>query len=272
MTDRGGFWPGRRTFVLGCTGFLGTEIVRGLLARGAEVVGLVRDAARPSDFFRDKLYKRVHVVRGRAEDVHRLRHLFGVNETQLVFQCAADPRGAAEEYTRTAIAAAGRTPIVVPVCLGLALHPRATTRPVTSVTVVRLPALFGGGDHRWDLWPPRLFLAVARGEPLPPPPGDWATSPVGYVRHAAHAIFDAVAHSEAAGVRVIEFAGQGTGADLFAATRQPDTGPRLHHPTAGSVDRRPLAEAVAESVAWYRTAVPRSEGPGLMPPAPRAAA
>src|SRR5687767_15631455 len=92
MSDRGRYWPGRRVLVLGCTGYLGGWAVRGLLARGADVVGLVRDPSPDSDFFRDKLYHQVHVARGRADDVVRLRTLIAVYEPQLVVQCAADPR------------------------------------------------------------------------------------------------------------------------------------------------------------------------------------
>ena len=40
---------GRRIAVTGATGFLGRYIVDALLARGAQVVGVVRDRLRPPD-------------------------------------------------------------------------------------------------------------------------------------------------------------------------------------------------------------------------------
>ena len=40
--ERQDFWRGRRVFVTGCTGFLGSWLTAALIERGAAVVGLVR--------------------------------------------------------------------------------------------------------------------------------------------------------------------------------------------------------------------------------------
>ena len=135
MTGRDRFWTGRRVFVLGCTGFLGGWAVRGLLARGADVVGLVRDPNPASGFFRDKLYRQVHVARGRADDVSRLRTLFAVYEPQFILQCAADPEGVADAFNSATTAAAGSIPVVIPV------HPRRGRSPAgrSEPRAIRLP-------------------------------------------------------------------------------------------------------------------------------------
>jgi hypothetical protein len=83
------FWHRRRVFVTGCTGFLGTRVVRELLAAGANVVGLVRARAADSELFRDRLFERVAVVRGRVEDRGRLETAFALHEIQTVFHLAA---------------------------------------------------------------------------------------------------------------------------------------------------------------------------------------
>lgn len=285
MADRGGHWPGRRVLVLGCTGFLGTWVVRGLLARGAEVVGLVRDPNRPSDFFRDKLYRHVHVVRGRADDRVRLRSLVHTYEVQTVFQLAAGPDGVAGETTRAAVAAAGAVPVVVPVRQGGTVRARPDALGAGSpaaVTVVRLPFLFGGGDRRWDRWIPRLLLEAARGCPLPVPPPEAAAAPVVGVRDAVDALLaDPAAPCEPARsplpFRELTVTPAGTGADLYAAgSRQRTAGLRLHRPAGALAPAAPgprptLDEAVAEAVEWYRTAVPPAEYPAPLP-AHRAAA
>src|SRR5262245_41555915 len=104
MADRGRYWPGRRVLVLGCTGFLGGWAVRGLLARGAVVVGLVRDPKRDSDFIRSGLYRHVYVARGRADNETRLRTLLSASEAQLVLQCAADPDGSSASINAAVVA------------------------------------------------------------------------------------------------------------------------------------------------------------------------
>src|SRR5205814_4908478 len=134
--------------------------------------------------------------------------LIAVYETQLVVQCAADPDGSADAYTRAAIAAAGAVPILAPVRIGTGIRPRSGYAGPVDVTFVRLPMLFGRGDRRWDRWPPRLLLAAARGGPLPPPPAELVGAPVLSVRVAVAALLTAVADpdrtGEPSGHRVID--------------------------------------------------------------------
>jgi hypothetical protein len=266
MTDRGGYWPGRRVLVLGCTGFVGTWLVRGLLARGAEVIGLVRNSDCHSDFFRDKLYQRVHVVRGRADDLPRLRSLVDVYDVQSVFQFAAGPTDSGEAVTRTVLRAAGSAAVVLPSRPGTTLRPRPANASA-DLTVARLPVLFGGGDCHWDRWPPRLLLAASRTEPLPLPPASLSAAPVAPAREATGELLNTLAETRRitrpVGLREVAVRPYGTGADLFAAASQVGSpGPRLHRAGATGPGTTHLDEAVEDAVEWYRSSAVRPEWPG----------
>jgi CDP-glucose 4,6-dehydratase len=83
------FWQDRRVFVTGCTGLVGAETVRALLAEGAHVVGLVRDRVAGSELFRAGLDHRIDVVRGAVEDYPLLERALAEYEVQTVLHLAA---------------------------------------------------------------------------------------------------------------------------------------------------------------------------------------
>lgn len=62
------FWNGRKVFVTGATGIVGSWLVKELLARSAEVVALVLDSDPQTELYRSGSINRVHVVNGRLED------------------------------------------------------------------------------------------------------------------------------------------------------------------------------------------------------------
>jgi len=62
------FWRGRRVFITGCTGFLGSWLTAALLERGASVVGLVREREPESQLVRNGLIDRVEQVPGELLD------------------------------------------------------------------------------------------------------------------------------------------------------------------------------------------------------------
>lgn len=68
--DRNGnnFWSGRRVFVTGATGIIGSWLVKELVARSATVAALVIDADPQTELYRSGDVERVHVVNGRLED------------------------------------------------------------------------------------------------------------------------------------------------------------------------------------------------------------
>lgn len=89
MKDSSHFWRDRRVLVTGCTGLVGAWTVRELLARGAHVVGLVRDRVPGSDLVRSGLIRKIDVVRGRLENQRLLERALGEYEIQTVFHLAA---------------------------------------------------------------------------------------------------------------------------------------------------------------------------------------
>ncbi|AOT72850.1 GDP-mannose 4,6-dehydratase [Geosporobacter ferrireducens] len=83
------YWLNRNVFVTGCTGFLGSYLVRELLQRGANITGLVRDFVTDSKLFADGNDKRINVVRGSIEDLQLLERVLGEYEIETVFHIAA---------------------------------------------------------------------------------------------------------------------------------------------------------------------------------------
>ena len=83
------FWTGRTVLVTGCTGFLGSWLTAELVARGADVVGLVRDGVWRSPFYLDGIADRVTVVRGSVEDLPAIERAVNEYEVDTVFHLAA---------------------------------------------------------------------------------------------------------------------------------------------------------------------------------------
>ena len=75
----------------GATGIVGAWLVKDLLALGAYVVALVRDADPQSEFLRSGDYQRTFVVNGRLEDFTTLERAINEHEIEAVFHLAAQP-------------------------------------------------------------------------------------------------------------------------------------------------------------------------------------
>jgi CDP-glucose 4,6-dehydratase len=89
MRPQTGFWRDRRVFVTGCTGLLGSAVVRELHERGAHVVGLVRDQVAASALVRSGLISRIDTVRGCITDQALLERAIGEYEAQTILHLAA---------------------------------------------------------------------------------------------------------------------------------------------------------------------------------------
>ncbi len=269
------FWHRRRVFVTGSTGFLGAWVVRELLARGADVVGLVRNQARPSDLFDERLFQRITVVRGRVEDRWRIESAFRLHDIQTVFHLAApaDPTHLlAARWLRTVLAAAARSApsaeVVVPVAAGdttgrVEVAVRFARQAGYAVGVAELPRLFGGGDRTWSRLVPWTVRAVLSGRPVMPPRDDERAEPHLYVRDAARAclwLAEALSGDpETWAGRAVPFPATATGAELFEVLTAPYLPSPLAATGAAGPDHPgrwqpsvPLLDAVAETVAWYR--------------------
>src|SRR6185312_12270322 len=89
MSEPSSRWRGRRVLVTGCTGFLGGAVVEELLARGSQVIGLVRDRGSAAVLARHQLAGRVRIVHGRCEDLFRIHSALAIHEAHAVFHLAA---------------------------------------------------------------------------------------------------------------------------------------------------------------------------------------
>lgn len=240
----------RRAFVLGAAGFLGSAVVRRLLADGWSVTGLVRQETRTSEFFNTGLWARVGIVHGCIEDTVRLRQLIALHEADTIFQCAG---GESIHYTHTltrsvlsTTAALKRPPgVVIPLrAEDLAFQPRFQSMPDSPLRVafVRLPSLFGPGSYRQVGWIASNFLRAARGETLAPPSQN---SSCLYVTTAAEALVAASRQIplSLSGVWV-DVPPSATSRELLAAIRT-ETGPRI-------VTSLALQNQVSETYQWYR--------------------
>lgn len=88
MTERR-FWADRRVFVTGATGIVGSWLVRELLAGGAHVAVLVRDADPQSELLRSGDLQRCTVFNGTVEDLWTLERAISLHEAAYVFHLAA---------------------------------------------------------------------------------------------------------------------------------------------------------------------------------------
>lgn len=84
-----GFWTGRRVLVTGATGFIGSWLVKDLLARGAAVVALVLDVDPQSELYRSGDVHRVTVVNGALEDFAAVARAVNAHEVDTVFHLGA---------------------------------------------------------------------------------------------------------------------------------------------------------------------------------------
>lgn len=83
------FWHGHKVFITGATGMIGSWLVKELLARGAYVVALVRDAKPQSELYRSGDINRISVVNGLLEDFWTLERAINEYETDTVFHLGA---------------------------------------------------------------------------------------------------------------------------------------------------------------------------------------
>jgi len=84
-----GFWRERRVLVTGATGIVGSWLVRELLAHGANIAALVRDADPQSELLRSGDIQRCTVFNGVVEDFWTLERAISLHEAEYVFHLAA---------------------------------------------------------------------------------------------------------------------------------------------------------------------------------------
>lgn len=95
------YWKDKNVFITGCTGLLGSWMVKYLVDEGANVTGLVRDFAPGSDLYGSNYFSKMNMIRGRLEDVSILERALGEYEIDTVFHLGA----------QTIVSIANRNPI-----------------------------------------------------------------------------------------------------------------------------------------------------------------
>jgi len=95
------YWQNKNVFVTGCAGLLGSWMVKYLVDRKANVIGLVRDFVPDSNLHRSNYFSKINIVRGQLEDIHLLERALGEYEVDTVFHLAA----------QTIVGIANRNPI-----------------------------------------------------------------------------------------------------------------------------------------------------------------
>ena len=89
LVAKDSFWQDSRVLVTGCTGFLGSWLTAALVARGADVVGLVRDHVPQAELFRSGTGGQITQVFGELNDYALLERTLAEYEIQTVFHLAA---------------------------------------------------------------------------------------------------------------------------------------------------------------------------------------
>ncbi|MDZ4863057.1 MAG: GDP-mannose 4,6-dehydratase [Gemmatimonadota bacterium] len=95
------FWRNRNVFVTGASGLLGSWTVQELVARGANVVALLRDWVPASRLVSHGLLDRITVVRGELEDAPLLLRAVNEHEIETVLHLGA----------QTIVGTASRSPV-----------------------------------------------------------------------------------------------------------------------------------------------------------------
>jgi CDP-glucose 4,6-dehydratase len=87
VTDN--FWKDKNVFVTGCSGLLGSWLVKSLIEHGAYVIGLIRDFVPKSNLFLSGVDKQTVLVQGSIEDYPLLERTLNEYEIDTVFHLAA---------------------------------------------------------------------------------------------------------------------------------------------------------------------------------------
>jgi CDP-glucose 4,6-dehydratase len=88
-SQNAGSWSSNRVLVTGASGLIGSWLVKDLLARGAYVVALVRDADPQSELYRSGDIREVSVVHGALEDFWTVERAINDHEIYTVLHLGA---------------------------------------------------------------------------------------------------------------------------------------------------------------------------------------
>lgn len=83
------YWKDKRVYVTGCSGLLGSWLTAELVAKGAHVVGLIRDQVARSQLLRSGTVHNIDVVRGDVTNYPLMERAIAEYEIDTIFHLAA---------------------------------------------------------------------------------------------------------------------------------------------------------------------------------------
>ncbi|MBI5554901.1 MAG: GDP-mannose 4,6-dehydratase [Elusimicrobia bacterium] len=84
------FWRGKRVLVTGHEGFLGSNLTRQLLERGAKIVGLDIKVDRKETIFTQEEYKQFITIKGSVADFSLVKKIMAQYKIEIIFHVAAE--------------------------------------------------------------------------------------------------------------------------------------------------------------------------------------
>lgn len=95
------FWNGKRVFITGCTGFLGSWLTKNLVDNGAEVTGLIRDVTPKSNLRLSGTINSISAVYGSLDNYQLIERVLNEHEIDTCFHLGA----------QTIVTTANRSPL-----------------------------------------------------------------------------------------------------------------------------------------------------------------
>ena len=83
------FWQGKNVFITGINGFIGGNLAKDLLNKGANVFGLVRNQSFQTFLYFESLEKEIIIIRGELTDKELLNRIISENNINVVYHLAA---------------------------------------------------------------------------------------------------------------------------------------------------------------------------------------